>query len=110
MYRNDYEYGGQFMDLQTNFLNFSDNMSSSSPEAFIFSGNAYSLQAKSNEMNTQELQKYKSLRINITGTQTKGNDLCCFWATIIVGSIIIFPLFFICCNWWKKRINKLYEV
>jgi hypothetical protein len=27
-----------------------------------------------------------------------------------LGSIFLFPLFFICCDWWKKIINKLYSV
>lgn len=46
----------------------------------------------------------------MTGTMIKTNDLCCFWNTIIWGSIFLFPLFFICCDWWKRRVNKLYTV
>lgn len=27
-----------------------------------------------------------------------------------MGSILIFPLFFICCDWWKRRVNRIYNV
>lgn len=61
-------------------------------------------------MSGEELAKYRSLRINITGTMIKTNNICCFWNTVIWGSIFLFPLFFICCDWWKKIVNKLYSV
>ena len=30
--------------------------------------------------------------------------------TIIWGSIVIFPLFFMCCDWWKKCTYAAYEI
>jgi len=52
----------------------------------------------------------KSLRINITGTQVKNMDTCCLYSTIISGSILVLPLFFFCCDWWKRKVNVLYNV
>lgn len=109
-YNTDPYWQAQMNETQANYLNFSSGMKSSNPDAFIFSGNSYSLKVKSQEMNAESLQKYTSLRINVSGTLTKGNDVCCLWATIIVGSILLFPLFFICCDWWKRRINKNFKV
>lgn len=65
---------------------------------------------KAQDADLDSLSKYKSLRINLTGNIIKANSLCCFWGTIILGSIFIFPLFFICCDWWKKKVNKAYQV
>jgi hypothetical protein len=36
--------------------------------------------------------------------------MCCQLTTIIAGSFCIFPLCFMCCNWWKKCVNPAYEV
>ena len=30
--------------------------------------------------------------------------------TIVCGSLIIIPLFFMCCGWWKKIVYPAYEV
>lgn len=56
------------------------------------------------------MSKYKSIRINITGNVIKNANVCCFWNTVIWGSIFLFPLFFICCDWWKKAVNRLFSV
>lgn len=37
-------------------------------------------------------------------------DTCCLYSTIISGSILVFPLFFFCCDWWKRKVNVLYNV
>lgn len=31
-------------------------------------------------------------------------------ATVIAGSIIIIPIFFICCSWWKRCVFPAYDV
>lgn len=96
--------------MQTSFLNYGPSISGTNADIYTFSGNSYSLSLKAKEMSAEELAKYRSLRINITGTMIKTNNMCCFWQTIIWGSIFLFPLFFICCDWWKKIVNKIYLV
>ena len=54
--------------------------------------------------------KYKSLKIHLIGLPTKGYNQCCFWTTIFFGRILIFPLTFICCDWWKKLVQKSFAV
>lgn len=55
-------------------------------------------------MATQGPQKeIKSLRINMTGSILHTFNMCWWVTTIILGSIFLFPLFFICCDWWKRK-------
>lgn len=44
------------------------------------------------------------------GTQIKGSDGCCLLATLIAGGILIFPLCFVWCDWWKRKVYKKYRV
>ena len=96
--------------FDSNFLNFSPYASSTNSEVFCFNGNAYSFKTQVSELNKEDISKLKSLRINITGTQVKNMDTCCLYSTIISGSILVFPLFFFCCDWWKRKVNVLYNV
>lgn len=74
------------------------------PTALCLSGNAYTVKMKGDEVATQGSQKdIKSLRINMSGSILQTFNLCCWITTIIFGSIFLFPLFFICCDWWKRK-------
>lgn len=112
MYEQQYDpsLSGRAIDMQATFLNYAPYANSSNPDMYTFSGNAFSLANKAKELSDEELSKYRALRINITGTVIKNNNMCCFWNTVIWGSIFLFPLFFICCDWWKRIVNKLYAV
>jgi hypothetical protein len=48
--------------------------------------------------------------IMVTGTQIKEMNVGCLTCTIIAGSFCIFPLCFMCCNWWKKMVNPAFDV
>ena len=50
------------------------------------------------------------MRINISGNQIKAANVACYCATIIIGSIIIFPFFFMCCSWWQRMVNVVYSI
>lgn len=102
----DPHFESKMNELQANFLNFVP--AEGDTKTLFFSGNAYSLKKKTSQIppNTE----YESIRVNLTGTLYKPENMCCFWWTIIVGSLLIFPLFFICCDWWKKVVNKGYKI
>ena len=34
----------------------------------------------------------------------------CYFCTIFWGSILLFPLLFICCDWWRKCVSPAYDV
>lgn len=103
-------FQGKVNQTQTNFLNFAPSMSPNNPEMLFYSGNAFSLSRRFSSISDRELQQYKEVRMNVTGSQIKEGNRCCVLWTIIMGSIFLFPLFFICCDWWKKMTNKLYHV
>ncbi len=44
-----------------------------------------------------------SLRIDIAGTILQTFNMCCWITTIICGSVLLIPLFFFCCDWWKRK-------
>jgi hypothetical protein len=52
----------------------------------------------------------KSLRVNINGSVIQSFNMCCWITTIIFGSIFVFPLFFICCDWWKRRTFQTFSI
>jgi hypothetical protein len=43
--------------------------------------------------------------ITVTGTLVKEASVGCMTATIVCGSIFIFPLCFMCCGWWKRTVS-----
>jgi len=48
--------------------------------------------------------------ISIVGSKVKTSNGCCYTVTICFGSLLIFPLCFMCCGWWKKIAYPLYEI
>jgi hypothetical protein len=50
------------------------------------------------------------LNLNIVGNKLKATNNCCYNITFMLGICLIFPLFFMCCMWWKRIVNPLYEL
>ena len=48
--------------------------------------------------------------ITLRGLKTKSAHSCCFTLTLMLGIFLILPLFFMCCEWWKKIQYPLYEL
>lgn len=46
----------------------------------------------------------------IVGNKTNQANDCCYILTILFAICLIFPFFFMCCDWWKKMVYQLYEV
>lgn len=70
-YDTDPYFQGKIEELQTNFLNFNPMMAAGNPGTFFFSGNSFSIKKRVDEISFDEMAHYKSIRINITGTQIK---------------------------------------
>lgn len=47
--------------------------------------------------------------ITLVGNKTKSSNICCFIMTFMFFCLI-FPLCFMCCEWWKKIVSPLYEL
>ena len=48
------------------------------------------------------MSKFVDAQITVTGQQIQPMSQCSLMCTMIWGSLIIFPLFLMCCDWWKK--------
>lgn len=48
--------------------------------------------------------------ITVTGTLIKEASVGCMIATVVCGSIFIFPLCFMCCGWWKRTVSESYSI
>lgn len=48
--------------------------------------------------------------ITLVGTKSKAVNNWCHVLTIMSGLILIFPLFFMCCMWWKKIVYPTYDL
>lgn len=59
---------------------------------------------QSNELTIQQAN------ITLVGTKTKPGNTCCYVLTVIFGSLLIFPLCFLCCIWWRKIVFPTYEL
>lgn len=49
-------------------------------------------------------------KLNVAGTKASTTSFCCMMMTFMLGSFFIFPLFFMCCSWWKSIVFPKYEV
>ena len=49
------------------------------------------------------------LQLTIVGTKAEAGNGVCVCFTVLLACLI-FPLFFMCCNWWKKIAHPKYEV
>lgn len=47
--------------------------------------------------------------ITLVGNKTKSSNIGCFILTFMFFCLI-FPLCFMCCEWWKKMVSPLYEL
>lgn len=52
----------------------------------------------------------RDVNANLSGQMIKEFDMCCMVCTIIWGSFFIFPLCFMCCDWWKKAVYPAYDI
>ncbi len=52
----------------------------------------------------------QQINIMLVGNKTKSSNPMCIFSTICFGMCCIFPLCFMCCNWWKKAVYPIYEL
>lgn len=53
---------------------------------------------------------FPKVDITVVGNKTSSYNSVCYFLTICLASIIIIPLCFMCCMWYKKIIYPKYEV
>lgn len=78
--------------------------------SFRFNGKPLSLLSRLTALPDEEIQKITDAHLNITGKQIQGVNNGAYMATMIGASLIILPIFFICCDWWKRCTLAAYDV
>ena len=72
---------------------------------YMYAGPCTSFETRAPEIMTDpQGPTIKDVNLTLLGNQITSFGTCCFICTIIWGSIVIFPLCFMCCNWWKKMV------
>ena len=77
---------------------------------FMFNGNAIGLQTRLESLTPAETSTVREATINCTGTQLTEMNTLCLVCTILWGSFLIFPLCFMCCDWWMSLTYPAFDV
>ncbi len=83
---------------------------SNNPNYFFFNGSSISLQTRLETMTDEEANKIIDATIVVTGREVQSLNSTAFLCTFVWGSIIIIPLFFMCCNWWRRCVLAAYDI
>lgn len=103
-------YPGQGAMLQMQMMGAMGGMNNNSPASFYFAGNSLSIQSRVEAMPEDELNQIVDANLTITGMEIKPYSCWGYICTIIWGSILIFPIFFICCAWWQRCVYPAYDI
>ena len=57
-----------------------------------------------------QINQINDASIRVTGIEIKPRSELSQGCTIIWGSVLLFPIFFVCCNWWKKCTHACYDI
>jgi hypothetical protein len=76
----------------------------------VLRGNCMTIESYMDNLRTNSQAQIFNAQIIITGNQIHELNQSCLIATIVGGSFIIIPIFFMCCGWWKKIVYPAFEV
>ncbi len=80
------------------------------PNLFMFSGNSLSLQSRLDSLTDADCERFIDANVNATGVEVQAMNMMSFMCTIIWGSFIFIPLFFMCCDWWRRCTFPAYTI
>lgn len=104
-------FPNQYNANETSISSFnpkSDKMNPSFNHIFLYSGGTAGLQKKIDALTAPDLKGIKEINITCLGQQIKPYKPCYVICTGIWGALFIFPLLFMCCNWWKKIVMPVF--
>jgi len=80
------------------------------PSTFTFNGDSLSLHTRLNTMADATPNRIIDARITVNGREIKAFNQMCYTCTIAWGSLVYFPLCFMCCDWWKNWVYPAYDI
>ena len=57
-----------------------------------------------------EIMTLSNVDVNVTGNKVQNFSKGCYICTAIIGVLLIFPLCFLFCDWWKRCVYNIYSV
>jgi hypothetical protein len=72
------------------------------PSVFMFSGNSLSLQSRLDSLTDADCERFIDANVTTSGVEVQAMSMMSLMCTMIWGSLLIFPLCFMCCSWWKR--------
>ena len=110
MYGQGEMYGA--MNVQMGMLGLDPTMglAMNNPNFFYFAGTSLSLHSRLESLTDEELGKIIDANINVTGVELQETSMTSYMCTLILGSLIVLPLFLMCCNWWKRCTYPAYDI
>lgn len=77
---------------------------------FSYAGNQQLFRERLLYLKDEEKKDMMEAKLVITGKKIKEQNRSCYFATLVFGVCFIFPLFFLCCQCWKRMVYPAYEV
>jgi hypothetical protein len=108
MHHHGHAYGGNAMMAMGMGMGMGSMNMMNNPNYFFFAGNSLSLQTRLETMTDEEINRMSDASITVTGIEIKPVSMMSLMCTTIWGSILIFPMFFMCCGWWKRCTYAIY--
>jgi hypothetical protein len=68
------------------------------------------LQVRLEAMSDEEVNRMVDANITVSGIEVRPFNITSYICTLVWGSILLFPLFFVCCSWWRRCTLPIYEV
>jgi hypothetical protein len=72
------------------------------------SGSEIMFHGKVDTFSAEQAQTVTQISLTIAGQKVQSKGNCCYCMTILCGSLLILPLFFMCCQWWKGIVHPKY--
>ena len=117
---NQVNYGGGYQAGYAGNMNIAGNMNMAAfgnfplggafNGTYLYNGSPIQFQTRMQELTDADLHSLKDANISLQGIQETEAGACCLICTLIWGSILIFPLCFMCCDWWKNIVNPSFNV
>lgn len=77
---------------------------------YFFSGNSLSLQSRLETMSDNEAEAIVDATVTVSGIEIQPKNSTCEMCVFIWGSLIILPLFLLCCDCYKRCASAIYDI
>jgi hypothetical protein len=102
--------GPDYMDMIDIQIQGIPEMFTISNGMLTMSGSEIMFYGKSDSFTFEQSQSVTQINLTIAGQKVQSKGNCCHLLTFGFGSLLIFPLLFMCCQWWKNIVHPKYAL